>query len=260
MKLLGRYSQQQGIFAKSRCRLANVTAETWGFLQLQFSDLFPNSGSATSSRTRIHRVTESGLVVKAARIKCNCTILRFETLEHLVRLSNVFGEAVTAGQQCRLPKVAIPRTIGTNDLVNVVCGADSAESFTFQTVRDGIDLEYDGSSELFIMIRYRRYTFRTNLEGCDPLLSSFIQRCDPHPHGPPTTLIDAGGTGDENSNILYGSELRDADGCLYRVTGMYMTHIVATCFYPCSDNDLIGTEKAFDIQLAKELIEKRLNG
>jgi hypothetical protein len=259
MKLLGKYSQQQGIFTKSRCRLTNVTAETWGFLQHQFSDLFPPSGCATSTRTRIYRVTESGLVVKAARIKRSCTIMRFETNEHLLRLSNVFGEAVTAGQRCRLPKVATPKIIGTNDLVNVVCGADSTETFLSQTVRDGIDLEFDGSSDLSITIRYSRYAYRTNLQGCNPLLSSLIRRCDPYACDPNLGIL-GGGLGEENSNMLYGSEFTDVDGCLYRVTGMHTTRIVATCFYPCRDNDLFGCEKSFDMQLAKELIERRLNG
>lgn len=57
------------------------------------------------------------------------------------------------GQQCRLPKVAIPKIMGTNDLVNVVCGTDSTETFLSQTARDGIDLEFDGSSDLSISIR-----------------------------------------------------------------------------------------------------------
>jgi hypothetical protein len=65
---------------------------------------------------------------------------------------------------------------------------------------------------------------------------------------------------EENSNMLLGSEFTDLDGRLYRVTSMHATHIVATCFYPCRDNDLIGCEKSFDMQLAKELIERRLNG
>jgi hypothetical protein len=154
MKLLGKYSQQQCLFTKSRCHLTNITAETWGFLQVQFCDLFPPSGCATSTRTRIYHITESGLVVKAAQIKRTCTLLQFETNEHLLRLSNVFGEAVMVGQQCRLPKVAIPKIMGTNDLVNVVCGTDSTETFLSQTARDGIDLEFDGSSHLSISIRY----------------------------------------------------------------------------------------------------------
>jgi hypothetical protein len=165
---------------------------------------------------------------------------------------------VTAGQRCRLPKVAIRKSIGTNVIINVVCGADSAETFLSRTVRDGIDLEFDGSSELFITIRYRQYAYRSNLEGCDPLLSSLIRQCDPYSCDP--IPIDSGGIRQENSNMLYASEFTDVNGCLYRVTGMYTTHIVATCVYPRSNNDLLGCEKSFDMQLAKELIEKRLNG
>ena len=98
MKLLGRYSQQQGIFTKARARLTNFTAETWGFIQHQFSDLFPECECGTSMRVRIYHVTESGLVVKAARINRSCSVMRFETKAQLRRLCNVFGESATAGQ------------------------------------------------------------------------------------------------------------------------------------------------------------------
>jgi hypothetical protein len=154
MKLLGRYSQQQGTFAKVSGRLTNISADTWGFLQLQFSNLFPaESECGTSTRVRIYRVTESGLVVKAARINRSCTVMRFETKTQLRRLCNVFGESVTAGQRCRLPKIALPKSLGKNDVINVVCGSDIAEPFISRTVHDGVDLEYDGSSELFIQCR-----------------------------------------------------------------------------------------------------------
>jgi hypothetical protein len=92
----GRYSQQQGTYTKVRGRLTNLSAEMWGFLHHQFNDLFPECG--TSMRGRIYRVTESGLVVKAARINRSCTVMRFETNTQLHRLCNVFGESVTAGQ------------------------------------------------------------------------------------------------------------------------------------------------------------------
>ncbi len=67
----------------------------------------------------MYRVTESGLVVRAARKKKSCTILRFETKMHLQQLCMVFGESVTAGQRCRLPRVASPKTLWKNDVVNV---------------------------------------------------------------------------------------------------------------------------------------------
>ena len=108
-KLLGRYSQQHGLFSRERSCLTNITAETWGFLVRQFSDLaFATPQGGKSTRLKIHRITESGLVVKAARIEKSCTLMRFETKTQLRRLCNVFGESVTAGQRCRLPKIASP--------------------------------------------------------------------------------------------------------------------------------------------------------
>jgi hypothetical protein len=186
--------------------------------------------------------------------------MRFETVEHLLRLSNVFGDGITAGLRCRLPKVLYPKNIVTNDLINVVCGAnDAAVPFVFRTERDGIDMEFDGFSDLFITVRYSRYAYTPNLEGCDPLLSSLIRRCDPDTADLP--LFAVGGTGKDNSNVFNGSEFVDVDGCLYRVTGIVdAAYVDATCFYPVSDNHLHGRSKRFDVQLAKDLIEKRLNG
>jgi hypothetical protein len=39
MRLLGRYSQQQGLFGREQGCLTNITSETWGFLDRQFGDI-----------------------------------------------------------------------------------------------------------------------------------------------------------------------------------------------------------------------------
>jgi hypothetical protein len=258
-KLLGRYSQQQGMFVKARGRLTNFSSEAWCFLQLQFCGVFPaeTEPCGTSMRVRIHRVTESGLVVKAARISRSCSVMRFETKAQLRQLCRVFGESATAGQRCRLPKITAPKMLGTNDVVNVVRGADTAEPFSSRTVRDGVDLEFDGSSELFLTIRYSRFAYSpTNLEGCDPLLYSLIRRCDPYA----CDRVLEVGTREDDTTIMYGSEFEDFDGRLYRVTGMDAMHVFASCCYPQCNNELLGCEKSFDMPLAKELIQQRLNG
>ena len=209
----------------------------------------------------MYRVAESGLVVRAARIKKSCTILRFETKMHLQQLCMVFGESVTAGQRCRLPKVASPKTLWKNDVVNVVCGSDEREPvFNVKTVQDGIDLEFDGSCELCITVRYRRYAYSSSLEGCDPLLASLI--CRRSILGPtPSTSDDVDDDNRETDGytIMVGSEFEDDtdDGCLYRVIGINTSHVHAKCFYPRRDNDRFGCEKLFDIALATDLIKQR---
>jgi hypothetical protein len=61
--------------------------------------------------------------------------------------------------------------------------------------------------------------------------------------------------------MMNGSEFEDVDKRLYRVTGMDgAMHVLATCVYPRQDNELFGCEKSFNMVLAKELIETRLNG
>jgi hypothetical protein len=156
-------------------------------------------------------------------------------------------------------------------MIHVVCGADTAEAgaFTVRTVHDGIDLEYDGCSELFITVRYRRFTYTANSisnpADCDPLLFALICRHDPYVdiansiHN--NTMLLADEDGDEA-----GSEFEDCDGCLYRVVhGMATTVgsstcIQSKCVYPQRNNPLFGTEKSFDVQMAKDFIERRLNG
>ena len=178
-KLLGRYSHLQGPYGKESCRVSNFTAETWGFLRWQLHDIFKDAASGTSTRIFRRRVTESGLVVKAAQVsKKNCTILRFETKSYLQRFWYVFGESVTAGQRCRLPKISVPKGLWQDDIINVVCGSDAHEPvFNSKTVCDGIDLEFDGCSKLVVTIRYRRYTYSANnlvVAECDPLLFALI--------------------------------------------------------------------------------------
>ena len=109
-----------------------LTAETWGFLGLQFSNLFSALTSSdlndmTSMRVRIHRLVESGLVLKAARIQRKCSVMRFATKSELLGFSHVFGESATAGPRSRLPKIASPKALLINDVINVVCGADARE-------------------------------------------------------------------------------------------------------------------------------------
>ena len=115
-KLLGRYSQQQGLFGRERGSLTNITKETWGFLGLQFASMFNAStggraGCAESSRIRIHRVIESGLVLKAARIRKTCTVWRFETEPHLRKLCSVFGESATAVRTA----LSASKSVGSKD-------------------------------------------------------------------------------------------------------------------------------------------------
>ena len=271
-KLLGRYSHLQGLYCKEACRLSNFTAETWGFLRWQFHDIFDDANCKMSTRIRRHRLSESGLVVKAVRVIKPCTVLRFETKAHLRRLCGLLGESATAGQRCRLPKISAPKNLWRNDIINVVCGADTAEQgeFSIRTVRDGIDLEYDGCSELFVTVRYRRFTYAGNsidIAGdCDPLLHALICRHDPYVSGADNdqNMVPAEEEEDEDMMMIEnGSEFEDFDGCLYRVVQGVLagsSTCQCVCVYPRRDNPLFEMEKSFDVQIVKERIGRRLYG
>lgn len=268
-KLLGRYSQQQGLYGRECARLY-FTAETWGFLCLQCTNLFSASDFRPSKRTRLHRVVQSGLVVKAARVHKTCVLLRFETKMELQGLCHILGESVTTGQRCRLPKISAPKSLWINDLINVVCGSDVSESiFVARTTCDGIDLEFDGASELFITIRYTRYAYTKSSHDiagrCDPLLSSLICRLNPYKQKFDNGILvdveetNIEGENDSTASVHESDEFEDDDGCVYRVSSANSTHVSAKCFYPRRDNDMYGCEKEFDLSLAKKLIQQRLN-
>ena len=231
---------------------------------MQCSDILCTSAPASSTRIRVHRVVESGLVVKAARVKKVCTILRFATKSELRGLCRVFGESTTAGQRCRLPKSSEPKVLWINDIINVVCGSDVGESgFTPRTAHDGIDLEFDGLSELFITIRYSRYAFTRRTsggleDGCDPLLSSLI--CHSNPYKSAGDEDDPVVADNDDNAIFEDSEFEDDDGRLYRVLQIHATNVVATCIYPRLGNDMYRTNKVFDAVLVKDLIQQRLTG
>jgi hypothetical protein len=75
--------------------------------------------------------------------------MKFETITHLRHFCEVFGQTVTAGQRCRLPKAATPKKLCQNDVLKVVCGGHGIEEpFNPCTAQDGVDLEFDGNSEL----------------------------------------------------------------------------------------------------------------
>jgi hypothetical protein len=274
MKLLGRYSQQQGLFGRECARLY-MTAETWGFICLQCKDVLKASDFGSSKRHRVHRTVESGLVVKAARIQKLCTVMRFSTKTELKGLCRLLGESVTAGQRCRLPKSSEPKSLLVNDVINVVCGSDERESdFIARTPCDGIDFEFDGMCELFITVRYSRYVYSKNTSiahGCDPLLYSLIARSNPYviqDHQGAFAEEDditAGINGDsdnesESAVVVKESEFQDGDGQLWRVTHKSAMHVVARCIYPKHNNTMHGCLKSFDLALARRWIRQRLAG
>ena len=274
MKLLGRYSQQQGLYGRESARLS-FSAETWGFLCMLCTNPFSVSEVRASKRFRLHRVIESGLVVKAARVQKTCVLLRFATKTELQALCRILGESVTAGQRCRgLPKISAPKSLWINDLINVVCGSDVCEpTFSSRTTCDGIDLEFDGICELFITIRYTRYAYTKSSHGitggCDPLLSSLICRLNPYKQqfNNDGILEEVDGTSNEEVDddatttcVHESDEFEDDDGCVYRVSSMLdSTHVSAKCYYPRRDNSMYGCEKVFDLARTKILIQRRLN-
>jgi hypothetical protein len=123
-KLLGRYSQQQGLVYGRECARLNSTAETWEFLCLQCTNLFSASDFRASKQICLHRVIESGLVVKATRVQKSCVLMRFATKTDVASLENHLRQARDAVSQNSQNQKASEQI---NDLINVVCGSGISE-------------------------------------------------------------------------------------------------------------------------------------
>ncbi len=91
---------------------------------------------------------------------------------------------------------------------------------------------------------------------------SLIRRSNPNKQHTTNELREAVALDDDNDfvTIMHESEFKDNDGCVYRVTSMSSTHATARCCYPKHENAMYGCEKAFNIALAKDLSQHRLNG
>ena len=174
--------------AGCRTVLSSRGGESRGGSKLQCDSLVDDSASAgvffRICRQRFSH--HSGSVDKAALLIKSCELLWFKTKKaHLQQLFTVIGECVTAGQPCWLPKVSAPKFLLQNAIINVVM---VLTTFSAKAVCDGINLEFDGCSELFIIIQYSWFSYSANClvnnhVECDTLLSSLINRCDPYRHG-----------------------------------------------------------------------------
>jgi hypothetical protein len=184
-------------------------------------------------------------------------------------LCDVFGEAITAGQRCRLPKIRSPKPLSKNDIVNVVCGSETPEEvYNPQTLCNGIDMEFDGISDLFICIRFHRTAYigvKSDTEAIDPLLSSLISQHNPYQQhiGQIGSELETSRQGNPQVTHIAEESEFEYDGCIFRVTKTNRERdgcINAKCIYPRgTDNLWYDTERTFDIELVKDLIAERLD-
>jgi hypothetical protein len=89
----------------------------------------------------------------------------FETVDELEVLGSVFGDGFLCNRRKRKPRIGEPLLLNTNDALNVVtseCG--EKEQFLKRTKDNGVDLTFDGCSELRIAVRYERHIFRADSE------------------------------------------------------------------------------------------------
>jgi hypothetical protein len=122
-------------------------------------------------------------------------LYRFETINVTRILVSPLGETCFADVRKRKPRLGKRLVLKRLDTVNVVaclCYVEREAPFAFDTVQDGVDLEYGGGL-LRITIRYRQYILRRML--------SFLFRPKSVQKGPPPVRLrrSGGGVGTKES-------------------------------------------------------------
>lgn len=134
----------------------------------------------------------------------------------------------------RRPRVDKSVKLQENDKINVVVGSCNPEDpFQARTVKDGIDLRFDGVNELRIAIRYRQYVYEPTVNSCPShYLRRVIQRLDPR------DAADSGFAGESDEQpeptVTLGSEFEYGEARLYRVISIdrAASRVTAECRYP----------------------------
>ena len=189
--LMGCYSEKQGLY-NTVCSKVTLNNETWEyFLVSKVSHVI--GLRRTAIKTSVKWMLLPGLTLKSVRLISNILqMIRFETLHDLHALTNVFGQQVLIEVRKRRPAaINSPSELQVHDAINIVVGSKD-RSAPFQEIGgkdDGMDLTFDGKSELRICIRYRKYQFEVspsngNPKNCPILLKRFIKRmqqCDDDP-------------------------------------------------------------------------------
>ena len=269
-RLLGRYSEKQGIFNTVRSKVT-INNDTWEYLLFKVSAVtgMPRETITTS----VKRLLLPGLTLKSVRVSSNGLMIRFETLDDLQALSRVFGQQVTIEVRKRQPPINKPSDLCINDAINVIVG--SKEKHVPLNAR--IDLTFDGRTELKICIRYRRYQYQIsptsgNPRNCPLLLKRIIKRkrivigkdnnsCSSNSNSI-AMLVEVITDGDDQivvdstPSVTISSEF-EYDGKIFRVCELdkQQEQVRAICIYPIG---ITTTEMTLSIQEAQVLIANRL--
>jgi hypothetical protein len=239
-RLLGRYAMSQGDYSKGNGKVT-ISKEVWEYIVRRLHVIIDGDCSQklnTQTTKRIKRVLHPGFKLCSHRVVSNeGSFLRFQTNRQLCALVELFGETVLCNIRKRRPRVDTSVKILENDKLNVVVGSRYQEDpFKVRTVKDGIDLRFDGVNELRIDIRYRQYVYEPSISRCpSQYLRRVIQRLDPRGCNSDNAIVISTSVSEYVSEptIALGSEFEDG-GRLYCVIGIdhAESRVTAECRYP----------------------------
>ena len=269
-RLLGRYSEKQGLFDSVRSKVT-INKETWEYLLQKVQMVISTPRKTITSSVK--RLLLPGLTLKSVRVQSHSTMIRFETQADLHILSSVLGQQIITEVRKRRPALNRPEMLHLNDAINIVVGASERKKEAFREhgcKEDGIDFIFDGKTDLKICIRYRRYQYAFSPttgepENCPPMLTQIIKRS--RLENTTSTVDGTSQSEDEHASenlhiaakaitITACSEF-ELDGKLFRVSSVDLQRqtVIAMCLYPV---EIPRTQLTLGLNEARLLVANRL--
>lgn len=208
---------------------ANISSEVWRYVKSVFKDTTPVVSFTTKS---IRQIIYMGAKRKATSVASTTEMIRFETMNHLVAFSKVFGSACVFGIRQRKPKLGTVAHLKASEIFNIVAAKEVANAPPQRaTADDSIDLKFDGRV-LTVVTRYTKYVYNRdtntgNAENCPSLIVADIINRSEH--------SDETSNGDGNSvrSIHVGDSFEDQErGLVLRVAEKNADFVRCCIIYP----------------------------
>ena len=196
-----------------------------------------------------------GLKLTTASFFLDTQLLRFETVGQAQKLIELLGHTSFADVRKQIPRLDNTKgyTCCPGDLVNYVDFAQEIEEpFKKRTLRQGIDLEYDGQT-LIVVVRYRSYVVNTDNTGV--LLDCPSARLESLLEG--RVKVDDIGQESDLLPITVGAHFQH-ENVIFEVLSFSNNVIRAVQKYPTTDVDIV--QEFYDAISVQNAIQKLVFG
>jgi hypothetical protein len=242
-RLLGRISEKQGIFSRSKGRI-RISPPAWFYIIRQLSGKVVTKNG---NRSSYKRFLGNGLLLSSVKLCSETKLLRFETTEEIEVFTSIFGRMSVVDVRKRRPRKDQTQEIASHDSINVIVGSEEKEDpYVHYTTKDGVDFVYDGD-ELAINIRYRLYVLRRSRQTkqlIDCPSEALVQIINRKVGADNDS--DASDDDSDSDAIAENGEFTN-NNRLYRVIDYYRnSHVMAQCIYPIRNNNHLNLTERFD--------------